>query len=513
MPLLDDIKKLTEPVFELPDLEDEDVDGTASKTINKGAAEEGDVRPRTIRKAIDLSVDDSSKYGGAKVSRGDMFDEFSDMADLGGHLTKNGDADSDSDGGFEHDDEQDAEQSLASEEQDHSDGLDDENSDEESADGSGSDDADAHSTADSGEEDGNEHSTENGTEKQPEVTMKHLLKTVDQDKQHKKAESVSVQTQTWEQLLYVKIKLQSALRLFNQLPRGQLAKDLLKEADEETKKHMKQAHNNATKLAAALLEAESLLLASSSFTSSIVGKKSKADSDDEEIESSTDGEGDDEEADDDGDDLEDEDVDDDNKDDDDDHVPHQTSLSMKSLSKRLCENDERFSKFRDSTLVKWDGRTRLIASRRAKSANTDFSAFEKENIVSQIEKVCADKQRMVKRSRVKKSDVERIGGNPEAEEDEEIYDDDDFYQVLLKELIDRKASNTQDPVAMTRHYIELQKLKSKRTKKKDIDHRASKDRKIKYVPIPKLINFHPAMPELVEWSHESRNELFKSLFS
>ncbi|VDL76835.1 unnamed protein product [Nippostrongylus brasiliensis] len=294
------------------------------------------------------------------------------------------------------------------------------------------------------------------------------------------AESVSVQTQTWEQLLYVKIKLQSALRLFNQLPRGQLAKDLLKEADEETKKHMKQG---------------------------------KANSDDEEIESSTDGEGDDEEADDGGDDLEDEDVDDDNKDDDDDHVPHETSLSMKSLSKRLCENDERFTKFRDSTLVKWDGRTRLIASRRAKSANTDFSAFEKENIVSQIEKVCADKQRMVKRSRVKKSDVERIGGNPEAEEDEEIYDDDDFYQVLLKELIDRKASNTQDPVAMTRHYIELQKLKSKRTKKKDIDHRASKDRKIKYVPIPKLINFHPAMPELVEWSHESRNELFKSLFS
>ncbi|KAK6046981.1 TRAUB domain protein [Cooperia oncophora] len=169
-------------------------------------------------------------------------------------------------------------------------------------------------------------------------------------------------------------------------------------------------------------------------------------------------------------------------------------MSMKSLSKRICESEEQFAKFRN--------------------ASTDFSAFEKENIVSQIEKVCSDKQRLVKRSRVKKSDIERIGGNPEAEEDEEIYDDDDFYQVLLKELISKKSSNTEDPVAMTRHYIEMQKLKSKRARKKEIDNRASKDRKSsRYLPIPKLVNFHPAMPEMVEWNHETRNELFKSLFS
>ncbi|VDM67186.1 unnamed protein product, partial [Strongylus vulgaris] len=160
------------------------------------------------------------------------------------------------------------------------------------------------------------------------------------------------------------------------------------------------------------------------------------------------------------------------------------SINIKSLSKRLCESEERFTKFRDATLTKWDERTKLISSRRVKNASSDFSAFEKENIVTQIEKMCSDKSRILKRSRTKKSDIERIGGNVEAEEDEEIYDDDDFYQVLLKELIDKKTSNTHDPVAMTR-----------------------------YLPIPKLVNFHPAMPEMVEWSHESRNELFKSLFS
>lgn len=236
---------------------------------------------------------------------------------------------------------------------------------------------------------------------------------------------------------------------------------------------------------------------------SLVGKGGTADSDDEEIESS------DDEVEEDG-------SEDDILEDDDDEAkerPQPPSTSVKSLSKRLCESEERFAKFRDCTLKKWDGRTRLIASRRPKNATTDFSAFEKENVVSQIEKMCSDKARLVKRCRVKKTDIERIGGNPEAEEDEEIYDDDDFYQVLLKELIDRKSSLTQDPVAMTRHYIEMQKLKSKRAKKRDIDHRASKDRKIKYIPIPKLVSFHPATPEMVEWNHETRNELFKSLFS
>ncbi|KAK6052823.1 hypothetical protein COOONC_09672 [Cooperia oncophora] len=56
----------------------------------------------------------------------------------------------------------------------------------------------------------------------------------------------------------------------------------------------------------------------------------------------------------------------------------------------------------------------------------------------------------------------------------------------------------------------MQKLKSKRARKKEIDNRASKDRKTKCVPILKLVNFHPAMPEMVEWrNHETRNELFK----
>ncbi|VDO44389.1 unnamed protein product [Haemonchus placei] len=277
------------------------------------------------------------------------------------------------------------------------------------------------------------------------------------------AESVAAQTQTWEQLLYVKIKLQAALRAFNQLPRGQLAKDLLKEADEETKANVKLGRLHMTK-------------------GSCVTCSGAVDSDDEEIESNDEDEEEEEEE-----------------------VQQATSMSMKSLSKRICKSEEQFGKFRDSTLIKWEGRTRLVASRRPKNASTDFSAFEKENVVSQIEKV--------------KFFVHFLGLYPlsatrflakRADEDEEIYDDDDFYQVLLKELIDKKSSNTQDPVAMTRFFLNaIRKVYFAIcflwTLSRCLSYR--------YIPIPKLVNFHPAMPEMVEWNHETRNELFKSLFS
>lgn len=65
---------------------------------------------------------------------------------------------------------------------------------------------------------------------------------------------------------------------------------------------------------------------------------------------------------------------------------------------------------------------------------------------------------------------------------------------------------------LCRQWLEVQKLRQKRSKHKVVDTRASKGRKIRYVTIPKLVNFYPTMPEVVLWSHEKRNELFKSLF-
>lgn len=69
----------------------------------------------------------------------------------------------------------------------------------------------------------------------------------------------------------------------------------------------------------------------------------------------------------------------------------------------------------------------------------------------------------------------------------EIFDDDDFYHHLLREVIERKTQDVSDPFEISRHWIEIQKLRSKM--KRRVDTKASKGRRIRYDVIPKLVSF------------------------
>ena len=104
-----------------------------------------------------------------------------------------------------------------------------------------------------------------------------------------------------------------------------------------------------------------------------------------------------------------------------------------------------------------------------------------------------DKDRLIKRTQLKRSLYE-ICGKPEPiiadltnvdelkdrhlkDYDQEIFDDQDFYNQLMRELIDRQTSNVLDPVELSRKSIELQNLRNKNKKK--VDTKASKGRKLK----------------------------------
>ena len=96
--------------------------------------------------------------------------------------------------------------------------------------------------------------------------------------------------------------------------------------------------------------------------------------------------------------------------------------------------------------------------------------------------------------------------------DAEIFDDGDHYQDILRELIERKATATDstDPVAMGRHWVELSKLRSK--VKRKVDTKASKGRKIRYNVHEKLVNFMAPDPSLHPSSDQAKDDLFSSLF-
>ena len=118
-----------------------------------------------------------------------------------------------------------------------------------------------------------------------------------------------------------------------------------------------------------------------------------------------------------------------------------------------------------------------------------------------------DKDRIIKRTQLKRNAFKVCGKQVETpttqtdlvsssssakdrhlkDYDEEIFDDQDFYNQLLRELIDRKSSCLSDPIELSRRSIELQKLRA--NNKRKVDTKASKGRKIKFDTHKPLVNF------------------------
>jgi len=132
------------------------------------------------------------------------------------------------------------------------------------------------------------------------------------------------------------------------------------------------------------------------------------------------------------------------------------------------------------TLSKWSNKIQsvtpsvLLPSNR--NAFTRASRNELKNAVQLISESFSDQTswaKMVDRTRVYRGKGERIRSNisQASEHDPEVFDDTDFYQQLLRDVIDARneGSGTQD-------WIQAQK---ERKKKKVVDTKASKGRKIR----------------------------------
>ncbi len=190
-------------------------------------------------------------------------------------------------------------------------------------------------------------------------------------------------------------------------------------------------------------------------------------------------------------------------------------MKLSEYSSLLSRRHEELLPFRDATIHKWNDRTKLASGN--VNSKKAFSALETSTL-KQIQFVLADKSRLVARTQVKRSDYKVLGTEEEDDKekdeeksrDEEIFDDDDFYHQLLRELIERKTVGVTDPSQLGRHWLQVQRLRSK-AKKNNVDTRASKGRKARYDIHQKLINFM-APNQKIGWSDSAKNELFSSLF-
>ncbi|ORX55086.1 TRAUB-domain-containing protein [Hesseltinella vesiculosa] len=93
--------------------------------------------------------------------------------------------------------------------------------------------------------------------------------------------------------------------------------------------------------------------------------------------------------------------------------------------------------------------------------------------------------------------------------DEEIFDDNDFYQQQLRELIESRMVDNDDPMATGMRWAASKKDEVKKKKVK-VDTKASKGRKLKFNVHEKIQNFMAPIPS-GQWHDEMIEDLYSSL--
>ncbi|KAJ1615173.1 hypothetical protein OIY81_212 [Cryptosporidium canis] len=124
---------------------------------------------------------------------------------------------------------------------------------------------------------------------------------------------------------------------------------------------------------------------------------------------------------------------------------------------------------------------------------------------AQIQQTLLNKEHVLNKSRPNANSLDLIGIDFLREKvdpiliheiSKEIYDDSDSFVSLLKEIISSKTINDSNLNSVSSSLLH----KGKKTTN-NVDRRASKGRKIRYVPIPKLENFMASYPSLHTNSH------------
>ncbi|KAJ8717099.1 hypothetical protein PYW08_005498 [Mythimna loreyi] len=346
----------------------------------------------------------------------------------------------------------------------------------------------------------------------------------------KKGICVRNQLLLWESLLEMRIHLQRCVNTANQMPMPDAYNEL--KENEEFLEETNATKANVTNVLDKLLSLQNLLLSKYPETKTLCNKKlSKQQADakqtvkedsDEEIPSDTDNEEIPSDTD-----AEDETTKESQTPKIKTKTPPTKKRKLEEYETDISTSHKAFKSFRDSSIQKWNEKTRLATAANVKNAPTN-------TVLQQISYILSDKEKLVRRTQLKRSEYDIIGYKKDISKEEEsrdpegseinpvsrdrkdndeyipeIFDDSDFYHQLLRELIECKSADISDPVQLSRQWIALQQMRSKMKRK--VDTKATKGRKIKYVVHNQLVNFM-APEKSVQWTDESKNELYSSLF-
>ncbi|XP_014496540.1 putative uncharacterized protein DDB_G0270496 [Vigna radiata var. radiata] len=359
--------------------------------------------------------------------------------------------------------------------------YDDDGEEEDFDDDSGEEEEDGHKVTDDEDDGTREHSEwKNDEMEQLEKEYRDLhhqeLDTLKNLKHHKdedllKGQAVKNQKALWYKVLELRFLLQKPFSNSNRLPQEPI-KSSFCEADEAVKVAYSDLVNSSKETLDSILELQEALSARNpSITQATVGS--------EEISTDLD-------------------------------VSKHLNDSVDQEWSQISQMHKSIAGFRDKSINKWQRMTQVTTG--AAAIKGKLHAFN-QDISNQVSAYMRDPSRMIKQMQLRRSAVNVFGHFAEDDDkpkdaetptdgDPELLDDSEFYQQLLKEFFE-----TVDPSSSEKAFYALKRMQPK--KRKIVDRRASKSRKIRYNVHEKIVNFMAPLPANIP---PTAPKLFENLF-
>ncbi|KAK2590146.1 rRNA-processing protein bfr2 [Conoideocrella luteorostrata] len=181
------------------------------------------------------------------------------------------------------------------------------------------------------------------------------------------------------------------------------------------------------------------------------------------------------------------------------------SMSDEDIWEQLQQEDRAAVGFRDERLEKWSKKVQSVnmvrPNRLSQQSKTLVDALK--------EQLITPNNRLLRRTKVPRSCAPAQVAK-KLTEDEYIYDDADFYQLLLKELVDQRTvdGSGNETIAVPTVMVSATKEAKMR---KQVDRKASKGRKMRFTVHEKLQNFM-APEDRRSWELGAIDRFFGTLF-
>ena len=192
----------------------------------------------------------------------------------------------------------------------------------------------------------------------------------------------------------------------------------------------------------------------------------------------------------------------------------EVSTPTSKIWAQLQQENDSALKFRHNTLEKW---SRKVQSVNVQAPRGGLAANSKTLVSSLQEQLNQPFSRLIKRTRVPRSCAPAQAAEKKPLEDDDlsastIYDDADFYQLLLKELVDQRTVETSSSATAALSVPSVMLTASKEAKmRKNVDRKASKGRKMRFTVHEKLQNFM-APEDRRSWEQGAIDRFLGTLF-